>query len=184
MADDLHGFITGPLWLRLKEDVRNMRVFSRQDLNCAAYFHIRRAVRIRPGWSCRARLPLANEHRPPLPDPDLALFSNEKLLALFQLEFHLTPDISGGFPTEAMRERMAFLRRVVEDAGQPRPARSGKAGRGYLVTVYDAEEEWFYADQTVQERQRCFWLPINCHDFADYADWRQRWERLALLPER
>ena len=54
MADDPHGLISGTIWLKLKEDVRDFRVFNRQDLACAAYFHIRRLLLIQPGWSCRA----------------------------------------------------------------------------------------------------------------------------------
>lgn len=182
MADDLHSFITGALWLKLKEDVRDLRVFNRRDLGCAAYFHIRRLLLIQAGWSCRADLrliPAANQ--PPLPDSDLALFSGGKFQALFQLEFHVAPGAPGGFPTSQMNEKMSALRRAVAGAEQSRPANSGMGGRGYLVAVYDTEEEWFYPDQAVWETQSCFWLPINCHAFADYTEWRQKWERLARL---
>ena len=70
MADDLHSFITGALWLKLKEDVRDLRVFNRRDLACAAYFHIRRLLLIQAGWSCRADLcliPAANQPVPNMP---------------------------------------------------------------------------------------------------------------------
>jgi hypothetical protein len=180
MADDPHSFITGTLWLKLKEDVRHFRVFSRQDLACAAYYHIRRTLLTQPGWSCRSNPPLTGERRPLLPDPNLALMSGGKLNALFQLEFHLTPGMTSGFPTAVLNERMTSLRRTVEGAEQSR-GDSGKAGRGYLLAVYDSEEEWFYPDQVVWEKQSCFWLPVNCRTFADYAEWHQRWERLALL---
>jgi len=181
MADDLHSFITGTLWLKLKEDVRDFRVFNHQDLACAAYFHIRRVLLIQPGWACRSNPPLTGERRPPLPAPNLALMSGGKLSALFQLEFHLIPGMTSGFPTAVMNERMTSLRQTIEGAEQPRATSSSKAGRGYLVSVYDSEEEWFHPDQAVWERQSCFWLPVNCRTFADYADWHQRWERLALL---
>jgi hypothetical protein len=184
MADDPHGLITGTIWLKLKEDVRDFRVFNRQDLACAAYFHIRRLLLIQPGWSCRSNPPLTTgERRPPLHNSDLALFSDGKLQALFHLEFHLTPDMTGGFPTAVMNERMTALRQTVQNAEQSR-ANSSNGGRGYLVGVFDTEEEWFYPDQTVWERQSCFWLPVNCRTFADYADWHQRWERLARLSNR
>jgi len=180
MADDLHRFITSTLWLRLKDDVRDFRVFNRRDLICVAYFHVRRLLLVKSGWSCRADVPLlASERQPSLPDPDLALFSDGKLRALVQLEFHLTPGMTGGFPTAAMNERMTFLRQAVAGAGQSQAADQG--GRGYLVAVYDAEEEWFYPDRTVWESQSCSWLPVNCRAFADYAEWHQRWERLAKL---
>jgi DNA-binding transcriptional LysR family regulator len=181
MAEDLHSFITGALWMKLKDDVRDFRVFNRQDLACAAYFHIRRALLTRPGRSCRANPPLAGDGRPPLTDPDLALFSGGKLNALFQLEFHLTSGMTGGFPTAVMNERMTSLRRAVESAEPPAAAKSSRTGRGYLLAVYDTEEEWFYPDQAVWERQSCFWLPVNCRAFADYAEWHQKWERLARL---
>jgi len=180
MAEDLHSFITGTLWLKLKEDVRDFRVFNRHDLACAAYFHIRRALSTRSGWSFRSDPPLTGERRPLLPDPNLALFRTGRLNAVFQLEFHLTPGMAGGFPTAVMNERMTSLRRTVEGAKRSRTD-SGKAGRGYLLAVYDTEEEWFYPDQTVWERQSCFWLPINCRAFTEYAEWHQKWERLALL---
>jgi hypothetical protein len=182
MSEDPHSFITGTLWLKLKDDVHDLRVFNHGDLACAAYFHIRRLLLIQPGWSCRADLRLTPaENRPPLPDPDLALFSGGKFQALFQLEFHVTPGAPGGFPTSQMNEKMTALRRTVADAEQLRTASSGRAGCGYLVGVYDTEEEWFYPDQAVWEKQSCFWLPVNCHSFPDYAEWRQKWERLARL---
>jgi len=184
MADDLHSFIAGTLWLKLKEDVRDLRVFNRHDLACAAYFHIRRLLLIQAGWSCRADIasaPVANRLSPIANSPDLALFSGGKFQALFQLEFHVTPGAPGGFPTSQMNEKMSALRRTVAGAEQVRAGNSGMGGRGYLVGVYDTEEEWFYPDQAVWETQSCFWLPINCHAFADYVEWHQRWERLARL---
>jgi len=183
MADELHSFLTGSFWLKLKEDIRKFRVFNREDLACAVYFHIRRML-TQPGWSCRANPPLAHENQPPLPSPDLALFANGKLSAVFQLEFHLTPGMTGGFLTAAMNERMASLRRAIEDAEQPQLSNSGRVGRGYLVAVYDAEEEWFYPDQAVWDRQSCFWLPVNCRTFPDCSEWRQKWDRLARFPNR
>jgi hypothetical protein len=182
MAEDLHSFITGTLWLKLKDDVCDFRVFNHRDLACAAYFHIRRLLLIQPGWSCRAGLHLTPpENQSSLPDPDLALFSGGKFQALFQLGFHVTPGTPGGFPTSEMNGKMTALRRTVAGAEQLRTANSGKAGRGYLVGVYDTEEEWFYPDQAVREKQSCFWLPVNCRAFADYAEWRQKWDRLARL---
>jgi len=180
MAEDLHSFITGNLWLRLKDDVHEFRVFNRRDLACAAYFHIRRLLLIQPGWSCRSDPPLTGERRPLLPDPNLGLMSGGKPIALFQLEFHLTPGMTGGFPTAVLNERMTSLRRTVEGAGREH-VDSAKTGRGYLLAVYDSKEEWFYPDQVAWERQSCFWLPINCRTFADYVEWHQKWERLALL---
>jgi hypothetical protein len=180
MAEDPHSFITGTLWLKLKEDVRDFRVFSRTDLAAAAYYHVRRTLLRQRGWSCRSNPPLTGERRPLLPDPNLALMSDGKLNALLQLEFHLTPGMTSGFPTAVLNERMTSLRRTIEGPGQSR-GDSGKAGRGYLLAVYDSEEEWFYPDQAVWEKQACFWLPVNCRTFADYSEWHQRWERLALL---
>ena len=179
MADDLHSFITGALWMRLKADVRDFRVFNREDLVCAAYFHIRRTLLIQPGWACRANPPLVHDNQPPLTDPDLALFSSGKLSALFQLEFHLTPGMTGGFPTAVMNERMASLRKSVEISERSRATDSDRAGRGYLLAVYDTEEEWFYPDQAVWERQSCFWLPVNCREFPDHVDWRAKWDKSA-----
>jgi len=182
MPDDLHSFIAGTLWLKLKEDVRDLRVFNRRDLACAAYFHIRRRLLVQSGWSCRADLRPAPAENQPLPsDPDLALFSGGKFQALFQLEFHVAPGTPGGFPTSQMNEKMSALRRTVAGAEQLRAANSGMGGRGYLVGVYDTEEEWFYPDQAAWEAQSCFWLPVNCRTFADYSEWRQKWDRLARL---
>lgn len=180
MADEIHRLITGTIWPKLKDDVRDFRVFSRHDLACAAYFHIRRLLLAQPGWSCRANPPLGlNERRPPLPCPDLALFSGRKLQALFQFEFHLTPGMNGGFPTSVMNERMTALRRAVENVGHSPPDSS--SGRGYLVAVYDTKEEWFYPDQAAWEEQSCFWLPVNSRGFGNYTEWQHKWERLARL---
>jgi hypothetical protein len=180
MSEDLHSFITGTLWLRLKEDVRDFRVFSREDLACAAYFHIRRALFAQSGWSCRVNPPLLHDGQRPPSFPDLALLANARPSALFRLEFHLSPDMAGGFPTAILNERMASLRRAVELPVQS-PEEAGRPERGYLVAVFDTEEEWFYPDRTMWEKQCCFWLPINCRAFADYSDWRQKWDRLARL---
>ena len=180
MADEPHSFITGTLWLKLKEDVRNFRVFNRHDLACAAYFHIRRSLLTQPGRSCRSNPPLTGERRPSLPAPNLAVLSGGKLSALLQFEFHLTPGMTDGFPTTIMNERMTSLRQEVEEAERSRTD-SGKAGRGYLVAVFDTEEEWFYPEQAVRDKQSCFWLPIDCRTFADYSEWRQKWDRIARL---
>jgi hypothetical protein len=181
MADDLHSFITGTLRQTLEADVRDFRVFNRSDLSCAAYFHIRRVLFTQPGWSCRADPPISREQRPPLPDPDLAILSNGRLNALLQFEFHVTPGMASGFPTAVMNERMTFLRRAVEQSEQPRAAGSARIGRGYLVAVYDTEEEWFYPDQLAWDQQSCFWLPVNCRTFADYSEWHQQWDRAARI---
>jgi hypothetical protein len=182
MADDLHNFIVVTIRQKLQEDVHDFRIFNRHDLVHAAYFHIRRLQLIQPGWSCRANLlltPPASE--PPLPEPDLVLFQNGKFQALFQLEFHVTPGSAGGFPTAQLNEKMATLRRTVAGAEQLKTTSAGRAGRGYLIAVYDTEEEWFYPDQAVWEKQSCFWLPVNCRSFSDYAEWHQKWERYAKL---
>jgi hypothetical protein len=182
MAEDLHRFITGTLWVKLKDDTHDFRVFNRRDLVNAAYFHIRRLLLIQPGWQCRADLRLAPvEGQTSLLVPDLTLFSGGNFEALFQLEFHVTAAASVGFPASEMNDKMVALRRAVASGEQSCPSGSGRSGRGYLVTVFDTEEEWFYPDQPVWEKQSCFWLPVNCHAFADYAEWRQKWERLARL---
>jgi hypothetical protein len=180
MADEPHSFITGTLWLKLKEDVREFRVFNREDLARAAYFHIRRVLLARPGWSCRSNPPISHDDQSP---PDLALFSKGKLNALFQFEFDLTPGVTGGFPAAVMNRKMTSLRRAVEEAEPPRATGSGRAARGYLVAVHDAEEEWFYPEQATSSKQSCFWLPVNCRTFADYAEWRRKWNRTARLSD-
>ncbi len=185
MAEDLHSFITGTLWLKLKEDVRDFQVFSRRDLICAAHYHIRRLLFTRHGWSCRAdlRIPPAGD-QPVLTRLDLAIFSGTRFQALLQLEFHVSAGTPSGFPASQMNEKMSALRRTLASAEQLRAANSGAAGRGYLIGVYDSAEEWFYPDQAVWEKQSCFWLPVNCHAFADYSEWHQKWERLARLSSR
>jgi hypothetical protein len=180
MADELHSFISGTLRQTLEADVRDFRVFNRSDLSCAAYFHIRRVLFTQPGWSCRADPPIPRDQRPPLPDPDLAILSNGKLNALLQFEFHVTPGMAGGFPTAVMNERMTSLRRSIEEPEQ-RAAGSTLVGRGYLVAVFDTEEEWFFPDQLAWEQQSCFWLPVNCRTFTDYSEWRQQWDRAARI---
>jgi hypothetical protein len=185
MAEDLHSFITGGLWLKLQEDLRDFQIFSRRDLICAAYYHIRRLLLTKPGWSCRADLRVSSAgSRPILTRLDLTLFSGNRFQALLQFEFHVSAGTANGFPASQMNEKMSVLRRTVVGAEQLRAADSGTGGRGYLVGVYDSTEEWFYPDQAVWEKQSCFWLPVNCRTFADYSDWRQKWERLARLSNR
>jgi len=185
MAEDLHSFITGNLWLRLKDDVRDFQVFNRRDLVCATYYHIRRLLFMKPGWSCRADLRVSpTGNQPVLPRLDLAIFYGGKFQALLQHEFHVSTGTPTGFPASQMNEKMSALRRTLAGAEQLRAANSGTAGRGYLVGIYDSAEEWFYPDQAVWEKQSCFWLPVNCRDFADYSEWRQKWDRLARLSNR
>lgn len=173
MPEDLHAFVTGNLWLKLKDDVHDLRIFNRLDLTCAAYFHIRRLLLIQPGWSCRTDLALA----PAGATTDLTLLLDGKPQALIELGFHaLTP----GFPTSELNRKMKTLRQAI--AGDSRVATSSsKNGRGYLVSVFETEEEWFYPDRDAWEKRLCFWLPINCRAFADYSEWRQRWERRSRL---
>jgi hypothetical protein len=185
MAEDLHGFITGSLWLKLQEDVRDFQVFCRRDLVCAAYYHIRRLLSTKRGWSCRADLRVsATGSQPVMTRLDLVLFSGTKFQALLQLEFHVSTGTPSGFPASQMNEKMSALRRTLAGAEQLRASNSGTGGRGYLIGVYDSAEEWFYPNQAVWEKQSCFWLPVNCRTFADYSDWRQKWERIARLSTR
>jgi hypothetical protein len=182
MAEDLHSFIAGNLWLKLKADVRDLRVFNHGDLVAAAYFHVRRLLLIQPGWTCRTGLRLiAPAGEPALPAADLALFANGDFQGLLLLDFHLKAGNDTGFPASEMNERMSALRRAVGGAEQLRRRESGRAGRGYLLGVFDTGEEWFYPDQPAWEKQSCFWLPVNCRQFADHGEWRPKWDRAARL---
>jgi hypothetical protein len=178
MSEDLHGFVTTALWTRLKADINDLRIFNHRDLVNAAYFHVRRLLLVQPGWSCRAEVSFAGG--PTSPVPDLTVFHHDVFRAVLQLEFHLSPGRAAFFPAQKLNESMAQLRRTTMNLEQTRPTgNQGSTGRGYLVGVFETDEEWFYPDQTVWEKQSCFWLPVNCREMPEYAEWRPKWEALA-----
>ncbi|MEO0080486.1 MAG: hypothetical protein ABIK44_07410 [candidate division WOR-3 bacterium] len=169
MTEELHAFLTGKLWLRLKDDVRDLRVFSKPDLMAAAYFHIRRLLLILPGWSCRVSARLGAD------ETDLVLSHNNSVRAVLLLEFLVRQREPDCFPTERLEESMTRLRRVVGAI-----TGAGRC-RGYLVGVFDSQEPWLFPEEAEPEKQTCFWLPVNCRDFPNYSEWRQSWERVARL---
>ncbi|MEO0079817.1 MAG: hypothetical protein ABIK44_03975 [candidate division WOR-3 bacterium] len=169
MAEELHAFLTGKFWLRLKDDVKDLRVFNKPDLVAAAYFHIRRLLLILPGWRCRVSVQLGPD------EADLILLHNNSILVVLQLESLLLHGDPSYLPTERLDESMRRLRQMVtETTGAGR-------SRGYLVGVFDSPEPWFFPEEAEPEKQTSFWLPVNCRDFPNYPEWRQRWERLARL---
>ncbi len=181
MPSGLHGFITGQLWLKLKADVAEMRVFNSTDLILAAYFHIRRHLLIQPGWSCRADVPT------PVGSADLTLYQGNRFHCVLLCECLLKSGVDNFFPADMLDDKMEKLRqmlRYLDKAG---------SGHGYLFGTFDTAESWFFptgggydaatmvpgVPQTMWERQSCFWVPVNCHEFPNYADWRAKWEKLA-----
>jgi len=167
MAEDLHAFITGTLWLKLQADTRDLRLFNKHDLIAAAYFHIRRLLLIQPGWTCRIAPDTAAAV------PDLVLLYQNTIRALMQLEFLLKPREPGYFPANLFDQSMRRLRQMVTNWNV--------TGRGYLVGVFDSAEPWLFPDEADPRRQTCFWLPVNCHNFPDHVEWRQKWENLARI---
>jgi hypothetical protein len=161
VAEDLHAFITGTLWAKLKADVQNLLASNRPELVASAYFHARRFLLIQPGWTCRVGS--GNDH------PDLLLHSQGTFRAALRFEF--VPD-QPTFPFELLDARMNMLLRTAADLGRSRP------GRAYLLGVFDSAEPALYPDEPDQEAQTCFWLPVNCRDFPNHAEWRSRLERL------
>jgi len=174
---ELHGFLSGAFWLKLKEDVQNQRVYNQKDLAHCAYFHVRRLLLTRAGFSCRAGLATASA---PI---DLCLFLNSRFEALLQFDCLLRPGTPDFFPAELLDEKMTRLRKALAEF------ESGhNAGAAYLFGVFDSAESWFYPEdpqsapgvvQEAWQRQSCYWLPVNCREFANHDDWRSRWEKEA-----
>lgn len=165
---ELHSFLTGPLWLKLKADLGDLRLFGSADLFAATYFHVRRLLLVRPGWTCHSR-PGPRGH-----NVDLVLELRGKFQALLHCEFMVKPGTPDWFPSQTLDERMELLRgtiRTIED--------HGSLGRGYFFGVFDSGRPWLYPNETMWEKQSCFWVPTNCRELPKYADWRARWDKLA-----
>ncbi len=177
MASELHGFLSGAFWLKLKEDVQNLRVLNHTDMAHCGYFHVRRLLLTRPGWQARAGLATAAG------PADITLSLNGRFEALIQFDCLLKPGTPDFFPAELLDEKMQRLRRTLAELEHGRGA-----GAAYLLAAFDSSESWFYpeepqpgpgASQDAWERQSCYWLPVNCREFANHDDWRNRWEKAA-----
>ena len=183
MGTDLHTFITGQLVVKLREDVTLLRVANRADLAHAAYFHVRRYLLIQPGWACRA------ETSTPEGTADLALFRQERFVALLRMECLLKPGLDDFFPADMLEREMEKLRR-----SRAALEKSGPGG-AYLLGVYDSADAWFYPSEgeepgryragsaagAMREEQTCFWVPLNMRELPNHAEWRQKWARMAEL---
>ncbi|UCG43361.1 MAG: hypothetical protein JSU73_01710 [candidate division WOR-3 bacterium] len=167
-TSELHSFVTGPLIVKLKTDITDMRIFNRSDLHAAAYFHIRRLLLVRAGWMCRT------DPENPAGPASLVLTLNNEFQGLAHFEFLLRPKASSCFPADELDERMARLRKALAARERDQP------GRAYLVGVFDTAESWFYPEEPRWQKQSCQWVPINCHAFPRHDEWRSRWEKLAV----
>jgi len=167
MANEVHNFMTGPLWLKLKTDVADFRLFNRHDLVAAAYFHIRRLLLVRPGWMCRVGLETA------VGPADLVLSLHGHFQSLLQLEFLLHVNQPSYFPAEELDGRMERLRRILAVLEKDKP------GRAYLFGVFDTTESWLFPNETMYEKQACSWVPINCREFPRHGEWRAKWDKTA-----
>ena len=170
---DLHAFLTGPLWLKLKTDLADLRLFGTADLFAATYFHIRRLLLVRPGWTCCSR---AGPHGC---DADLVLELRGRFQALLHCDFMVKPGTPDWFPAGTLDERMERLRSTIRTIEA-----HGNLGRGYYIGVFDADRPWLYPNETMWEKQSCFWVPTNCRELPGYADWRARWDKRARMPGR
>lgn len=162
VSEDLHSFIKGQLWLKLKADVQNLLIISRTELVSAAYFHIRRLLLVQPAWACRVQSENGK--------PDLLLYHNTEFRAAIRCEFTVGQG-GAGFPAELLNRRMDTLLRSIEES-----AKHG-LGRGYLVGVFDSPEPELYPEDE-EAGQLCHWLPVNCHDFPNYGKWHAGWRSL------
>ncbi len=166
MTPELHNFLTGPFWLKLKADVADMRVFNKQDLVAATYFHIRRLLLVRPGWMCRSALDTQTGQA------DLVLFLRDRFEGILQLECLLKTEVDNYFPADMLGQKMDRLRNILASFEKK------NVGRAYLFGVFDTKESWFFPNESTWEKQSCFWVPINCQEFPRHDEWRQKWEKL------
>lgn len=174
MYEETHSFVTGPLWLKLKEDAAGMRILSAADFCAAAYFHVRRLMLTRAGWS--GHLPDPVGHGTLKPAPELVLLFRGEFQVLLRFEFALQPGRKAEFPAARLSEELAGLRSRLADWEQNRP------GASYLFGLFDSEEAWFFPDEAMWEKQSCFWVPVNAREFPGYPDWRARFDKLVLAP--
>lgn len=170
MPSETHTFITGPLWLKLKEDITLLRVVNSTDLFAAADFHIRRLMLTRAGWSCHALVPRGQFA------PELVITFKDEFQALLRFDFALRPGEAGHFPADRLTELLTALRRRLAEWETKR------RGGAYLFGVFDTGDRWFYPDEAMWENQSCFWLAVNCREFPNHAEWRARFDRLARSP--
>ena len=170
MPSETHTFITGPLWLKLKEDILGLRVLSQADFFAAASFHIRRLMLTRAGWSCHALCPTGRFV------PELILFHRDEFQALLRFEVALRPGSAVRFPASRLGELLTSLRHRLADWEAKR------TGAAYLFGLFDSDETWFYPDEAMWEKQSCFWVPTNCYEFPSYSDWRSHFDKLARSP--
>lgn len=162
MSEELHSFIRGQLWLKLSTDIQRLFVTNPQELVSAAYFHIRRLLLAQPDWRCRI---CSDSDK-----PDILLYRSTEFRAAIDCEFVVSEDATD-FPAELFNHRLDVLLKSTEQPGKP------SSGRGYLIGVFDSPEPALYPEDE-EASQLCYWLPVNCHQFPNYSEWRSSWRKI------
>ncbi len=164
--DKATEFISGSLMVKIKEDLKNFRIFNKGDLLSVAYYHSRRFFLTLPGWQLRINPDLKGKK------PDLVVLQNDEIQALLQFEFALVPKQFRYFPKVIFEEKAAMLKSLLA-------VYKDKKIKGWLFGIYDTDEAVFYptlTDKTVASQLS--FLSINVREFQDYAVWRKRWDEL------
>lgn len=159
-------FIRNTLLVKIKDDLKGLRIFNKADMLAAAYYHSRRYFLTLPNWIIRVN--------PEIPGgkPDLAVFENNELRALLQLEFALAPKQFRYFPKLVFEDKAKMLKNLLS-------AQKNKKVSGWLFGIYDTDEAIFYPTLTDKSASGAlFWLPINAREFVDYSVWRKKWDEL------
>lgn len=156
----IEEFVKGGLLVKIKDDLKGLRIFNKADLVSSAYFHSRRFLLAVPGLTLRIEPEIKNYK------PDFAIFVNNEFRAVVQLEFALSRGQTGYFPREKLEANMKMLFGIVQNYT--------KKGKGFLFGIYDSDEKWFYP--TLQTE--IVWIPINIREFEDYKTFRPKWEEL------
>jgi len=164
-GDKVTEFTRGSLVVKIKEDLKGLRIFNKDDLKSIAYYHSRRFFLPLPGWILRVNPEFHGQK------PDLAVLENYETRAILQFEFALAPQQYRYFPKVMFDERMVMLKNSVKLS-------KNKGTKAYLFGIYDTDESIFYPTIKDKDFQSTLWIPINVREFQDYSVWRKKWDEM------
>jgi hypothetical protein len=166
-ADRFNGFIKSGLVKGLYEDLRKCLLHNERDVHAVAYGYIRKFLgrkgRDRLIVRCDATLKGPGSQRP---RPDLVVFNQRK--PIYAVEFKVFPKIVGV-------NRAAVEKAVEKDVRKLEVlGRRHGLSYGFLVVVYDSENELYLPDRVLRKRdiKRVSVIEINMR--FDVKTFRQR----------